>query len=73
MIKGYVENYIHAKHKRQTNANVAQRLRDSAQSIDDEELLLKMAECLDNLQHYVEDLSVRVMALEDGPRVPRND
>lgn len=73
MIKGYIENYIHAKHKRQTNANVAQRLRDGAQSIDDEELLLKMAECLDNLQHYVEDLSVRVMALEDGPRVPRND
>ena len=72
-MKGYVENYIHAKHTRQANANEAQRLRDSAQSIDDEELLLKMAECLDNLQHYVEDLSVRVMALEDGERVPKND
>ncbi len=70
-MKGYIQNYLNAKYTRQANANEAERLRDSAQAIDDEELLLKMAEAIEGLRGHTEALAVRVDALEGGPLVPR--
>lgn len=72
-MKEVIEAYLHDKSNREVNVSEVLRMRDSAQAIDDEAMLLTMADTMDNLQHYVETLTERVSALEGGPLMPRQE